>query len=170
MVARLRDVRGAVERVEGSVSHARTLLVCIALVAASTTSCLSGREGWGRGRSIEVVAGGRVQVRRSTIRVEDGSGDLVMNWIGARVPEGGAPLASLSLVVFEDFDADGAADPDEVRCTREASGPAAKLIFSDVRVPAGKWEPSRAARLTLVVHARASDGARQDARLPFMPD
>lgn len=151
-----------------------TALVVLALASASG-SCAYSREGWGRGRFLVVHEAANLQVRRSTIRVDATTGDLVMNWIGARAPAAQPLVAGLSVTVFEDRDGDRAPDPEEIRATRHADGPAEKLLFSDVRVEAESWRvppgtTNRTPRLSMAIETRTVAGERRVDFVPFASD
>lgn len=139
---------------------------CLAITVAAVASCAYSREGWGHGRYFVVSEAATLQVRRSSVRVEDTTGDLVMNWIGARAPTGSPPIASLTVTVFEDLDGDLVPDPAEIRAQREAHESGTKILFSDVRVTA------LAARSTLRarVETRTASGESKASMFTFEPD
>lgn len=140
--------------------------VCLALALASTASCAFSREGWGRGRYVVVSESSTLQVRRSTVRIETVTGDLVMNWIGARAPAGSPLIANMIVTVFEDLDGDRAPGADEIRSRRECGETSSKLLFSDVRVPAASIGPG----LRASVQVRTAEGALEALEFPFQPD
>jgi hypothetical protein len=164
-----------VERLEGSVTSSIVRFGCVALVAMMSFGCAASREGWGRGRFLVVHEAANLQVRRSTIRVDPPNGDLVMNWIGTRAPTGQSPVAEMNVIVFEDRNANLVAEPDEIRVSRHADGPAEKLLFSDVRVEHAVVPPLSSgttgkAPLTMRVEARAVDGSVHESLHAFAPD
>ncbi|MBL8858122.1 MAG: hypothetical protein JNL28_06455 [Planctomycetes bacterium] len=119
----------------------RTALV---ILCASLAACSVSREGWGRGRFIVVVESIPLQVRRSTIRVEDTNGELVMNWIGARAPVGEPLLSGFSVTLFDDANGDNVPQSNEVLSYRSNVERSEKILFSDIRAPAdsakGSWK------------------------------
>lgn len=146
----------------------RVLLSTITLFAASTalTSCAASREGWGKGRFLVVVESLTLQVRRSTIRVEDTTNDLVMNWIGARSPAGQPPLAEFSVTLFDDRNGDHVPQSIEVRSQRSSTDASAKVLFSDIRVPLDK----SSATWSVLVSARTAGGNSTSNVFAFAED
>jgi hypothetical protein len=126
----------------------------LALVIATLAACAVSREGWGKGRFQVVVESTTLQVRRSTIRVDDMTGDLVMNWIGARAPTGHPLLAEFTVTLFDDVNGDHVPQSNEVRSHRSSTERSEKILFSDVRVPAEKAK----AAWNLLVSARTIGG------------
>jgi len=110
--------------------------IVIVLLCALLSACSASRIGWGKGRFIVVVESASLQVRRSTIRVEDPPGDLVMNWIGARTPNGEPLLAGFSVTLFDDRNSDRVPQANEILSHRSNVERSEKILFSDIRVPA----------------------------------
>jgi hypothetical protein len=129
-------------------------------------SCAVSREGWGRGRFLVVVESPALQVRRSTIRVDDVSGDLVMNWIGARTPPGQPPLGEMSVTLFDDRNNDHVPQSNEVHSQRSSAETSEKVLFSDIRVPVNKVS----AAWKLLVSARTAGGNSASNVFAFAPD
>lgn len=136
------------------------------LVAVLLASCAASREGWGRGRFVVIHESPDLQVRRSTIRLDDPSGDHVMNWIGARAPDGQPSLMELTVTVFDDRNGDARLQPDEVRFQRSVREKTSKILISDLRIQ----RPGAAAHPTVVVEARTLDGATRTDTFAFQPD
>jgi hypothetical protein len=136
------------------------------LVAAALASCGVDRTGWGRGKLVVVREGPALQVRRSTIHVEEETGDVVMSWIGIRMPPGAKPLAELRVSVFDDRNADGNPQPTEVLVERACSEPTDKIVFSDLRVPRPEMRPA----VMVLVQLRRQDGHVLVERFAFRPD
>lgn len=138
------------------------LLAFLALLAA----CATSRAGWGKGRYVVVVESAALQVRRSTIRIDEATGERVLNWIGARAPSGQGPLAELSVLLFADANGDHVPQPNEVRANRSSSERAEKILFSDLRVGGDEaaldWQ--------LLVTARTAGGNSASNVIPFRPD
>jgi hypothetical protein len=130
----------------------------VKLVLASSlvilASCATSRAGWGKGRYVVVVESAVLQVRRSTIRAEDATGDFVMNWIGARTPAGQASLSDFSVTLFDDRNGDHVPQSNEVLSHRTSNERTEKVLFSDVRVPSNKVSDS----WNVLVSARTSGG------------
>jgi hypothetical protein len=138
-----------------------TLFALLALA-----SCGVDRTGWGRGKLVVVREGPALQVRRSTIHVEEQTGDVVMNWVGVRMPPDAKPLAELTVTVFDDRDGDASPQPGEVLVQRASSEPSDKILFSDLRVHASEMKPS----VMVLVQVRRQDGHVLVERFPFVPD
>jgi hypothetical protein len=150
-----------VERLEGTVKLAVALLALVVLA-----SCGVDRTGWGHGKLVVVREGPALQVRRSTIRVEEQTGDLVMNWIGVRVPPGAKPLAEASVTAFDDRDGDGIAQPGEILFRRACADQTDKILFSDLRLRRDETRPG----VRLLVQVRRRDGHVLEEQFPFEPD
>jgi hypothetical protein len=104
----------------------------LALVLAA---CGASRAGWGKGRWHELHESGELQIRRGPIGVDPTTGELVLAWIGARVPEGIAgEIERCDLVVYADRDGDREPDADEAVSARRAPQPGVRIQFDDVRV------------------------------------
>lgn len=146
---------------EGSVKA-----IGFALVLAMLSACAVSREGWGKGRFLVVLESPALQVRRSTIRVEDPTGDSVMNWIGARTPPGRPRLAEFATTLFEDRNGDNVPQSNEVGSHRSSTESAEKILFSAFRVPAeqtgGAWK--------VLVTARTAGGDSSSSVVVFRPD
>ena len=138
-------------------------LAFVLLVAAS---CAASREGWGRGRFLVIAESDSLQVRRSTIRVDEATGDLIMNWIGARTPSGQLPLAEFTVTLFEDVNGDHVPQSNEVNSNRASSEQSEKIIFSDVRVPAAKANGT----WSVLVSARTTGGSSSSNVFAFRED
>jgi hypothetical protein len=136
------------------------------LVLACAASCAVSREGWGKGRFLVVVESVELQVRRSTIRIDETTGDLVLNWIGARTPAGQPPLAEFTVTLFDDMNGDHVPQSIEVSLHRASSERSEKILFSDVRVPAAKAD----AAWNLLVSARTSGGNSASNVFAFRED
>jgi hypothetical protein len=137
----------------------------VALVVLAS-GCAVSRAGWGKGRFIVVHESASLQVRRSTIRVDEPTRDIVLNWIGARTPEGQPMLAELTVTVFDDRDRDGRIGAGEMifqRTLRETTG---KILFSDLRTP--RDDPHENA--TVLVEARTAGGETRADSFAFRPD
>lgn len=128
-------------------------------------ACVS-RAGWGRGRLVVVHESQSLQVRRSSIRVDEANGDLVMNWIGARTPDGQPLLAGLTVTGFDDRDENGIVGTDEVRFQRTLQETTAKILFSDLRLPSDV----RATKPKVLVEARTVDGEVRRDVFALHPD
>lgn len=139
---------------------------CCALLCIAFAACAYSRDGWGRGRFIVVSESSTLQVRRSTMRIEAETGDLVMNWIGARVPSGSPDLTEFAVTVFDDLDGDGEPAASEIRARRDSSEASSKLLFSDVRVPKNAVNQN----LRVLVQARTSAGRVTSNAFVFEPD
>lgn len=137
-----------------------------ALVVVVAASCAVSREGWGKGRFLVVVESVALQVRRSTIRVDEPTGDLVMNWIGARTPTGQPPLAEFTVTLFDDANGDHVPQSIEVGLHRASSERSEKVLFSDVRVPAAK----AGGAWNLLVSARTAGGNSASNVFTFSED
>ena len=130
--------------------------IALGLFLVLASACSSSRAGWGKGAWREVLESGELQVRRSPVRVDAATGELVLAWIGARVPEGVAgELEACELVVYRDENRDRDADPSEVVLARSSAQSGRKLQFDDVRV-----EPA-AAELVVQLEVRTKAGARK---------
>lgn len=146
-----------------SVAVKRSMTAAALLLAAS---CGVDRTGWGRGKLVVVREGPALQVRRSTIRVEEETDDVVMSWIGIRMPPGAKPLAELQVSVFDDRNGDGAPQPEEIQVHRACSAATDKIVFSDLRLRAGEATPTSKVH----VQVRRRDGHVLVERFPFQPD
>lgn len=144
-----------------------TVRACAAITLATLlAACAVSREGWGKGRFLVVLESAPLQVRRSTIRVEDPTGDYVMNWIGARTPTNRPRLAEFATTLFEDRNGDNIPQSNEVRAHRSSAESAEKVLFSDIRVPAVEIERD----WKLLVVARTSGGDSSSNVIAFRPD
>lgn len=110
----------------------RIEIVVLAVLAAS---CASSHAGWGKGPQRELFESPDLQLRRAVVRADPATGELVLPWIGARVPAGAdGVVESCRLLVFRDADGDGQADENEILLERHSVQPAVKVLFADVRV------------------------------------
>lgn len=110
--------------------RARNIALAGLLVLAS---CNADRFGWARrGSWWRLEETPTIQVRRGTQYIDRATGELVVNWVGARAVEG--EILSCSLVVFDDKDGDRRIDPGEVLASRESLARTKKILFDDVRV------------------------------------
>jgi hypothetical protein len=135
-------------------------------VIALAASCGVDRTGWGRGKLVVVREGPALQVRRSTIHVEEPTQDVVMSWIGIRMPPGAKPLAELQVSVFDDRDGDGTPQPAELLIRRSCSAATDKILFSDLRLSPDDAKPT----VKVHVQVRRQDGHVLVERFPFRPD
>jgi hypothetical protein len=138
----------------------------LAFVLFVAASCAVSREGWGRGRFLVVAESIQLQVRRSTIRVDEVTGDLIMNWIGARTPSGQPPLAEFSVTLFEDVNGDHVPQFNEVSSHRTSTEQSEKILFSDVRVPTAR----ASAAWSVLVSARTTGGTSSSNVFAFRDD
>ena len=134
--------------------------VVLALLLVLTASCSASRAGWGKGAWRELHEAGDLQVRRSLVRVDAATGELVLAWIGARVPEGVAgELDGCELVVYRDEDRDRVVDANEVVFARSSVQSGRKSQFDDVRVrPYGAL-----AEYVVQIEVRTHAGPRRSA-------
>jgi hypothetical protein len=141
-------------------------VVCVAIpIALVLGSCVS-RAGWGRGHLVVVRESQPLQIRRSSIRVDEANGDLVMNWIGARTPDGQPMLAGMTVTGFDDRDANGIVGSDELRFQRTSQEKTAKILFSDLRLPVD----GRTTNPTVLVETRTVDGEVRRDVFALRPD
>jgi len=116
-----------------------------ALLIAFLPACSGARSGWAsRGRYEVLYESPSMQIRRGSQRLDPETGELVISWVGARAPEPGSTLVACELSLFVDRDDDGAPDAGEFLSLRETREPTRKVLFADVRVPAGHSERLRA--------------------------
>lgn len=114
------------------------------LLLAILPACSGARSGWAsRGRYEVLYESPSVQIRRGGQKLDPETGELVISWVGARAPETGPELVACELTLFDDRDADGAPDADELLSLRETRESTRKVLFADVRVRA---EPSNRLR------------------------
>jgi len=107
----------------------RASLAALSIVA----SCSADRAGWARrGSYWKLEETPTIQVRRGTQYVDRATGELVVNWVGARAVEG--ELLSCWLVLFDDKNGDRKVGPGEVFTARESLERTKKILFDDVRV------------------------------------
>lgn len=107
----------------------------VACACAFALSSCASRAGWGKGQYRELFADNDLEIRRGVVRVDAATGELVLPWIGARVPSSVAgEVRTCRLVVFRDDDHDRRAGAGEVVTERTAPQSGAKVLFSDVRV------------------------------------
>lgn len=107
----------------------------ITFVAVATLGACASRAGWGKGQYRELWSDNDLEIRRGVVRVDAATGELVLPWIGARVPTSVAgEVRACRLVVFRDDDHDRRAGTGEVVVERTAPQAGAKVLFSDVRV------------------------------------
>jgi len=116
----------------------RRILACTSAVAlAAILAACASRAGWGKGKYRELFADDDVEIRRGVVRAEAESGELLLPWIGARVPSSDAgEVRSCRLVVFRDDDHDRRASAGEIVSERTSQQAGAKVLFSDVRTRA----------------------------------
>jgi hypothetical protein len=136
------------------------------LVVLALASCGVDRTGWGRGKLVVVREGPALQVRRSKIVADEATGDLVMSWIGIRMPPGAKPLAGLRVIVFDDRNGNADPEAEEILVQRACSEATDKILFSDLRVHASERTPS----MKVLVEVRRQDGHVLVERFPFKPD
>jgi hypothetical protein len=106
-------------------------------------SCSSERAGWApRGSYWKLEETSTIQARRGTQYLDRATGELVVNWVGARAVEG--ELLACSLVVFDDRNGDRRPAPGEVLSARESLERSRKILFDDVRVRPGPGSRLRA--------------------------
>jgi len=120
----------------------------------------------GKGRFVVVHEAASLQVRRSTIRVDEPTGDIVLNWIGARTPEGQPQLAELTVTLFDDRDHNERVGADEVVMQRTLAETTGKILFSDLRLA----RATAAVNPTVRVEARTVDGDTRTDSFAFKPD
>ena len=97
----------------------RTATALLLVLVLGLAACAASRAGWGKGRWHELFESGELQIRRGPIGVDPATGELVLSWIGARVPEGIAgEVESCELVVFADRDGDRAPGTGEALLAR----------------------------------------------------
>jgi hypothetical protein len=126
----------------------RTIALAGVLLLAA---CNSDRAGWARrGSYWKLEETPTIQVRRGTQYVDRATGELVVNWVGARALEG--EILSCSLVVFDDKDGDRRVDPGEALASRESLERTKKILFDDVRV-----RPTPGARLRARLELRTGE-------------
>jgi hypothetical protein len=142
------------------------MIAAIVITSCAITSCTASRAGWGKGRFVVVHESPSLQVRRSTIRADETTRDVVLNWIGARAPDGQPQLAELTITVYDDVNKDARVQPGEVRFQRRASETSTKILFSDVRLPCG--DPF--ASPTVLVESRTAGGETRSDSFAFRPD
>lgn len=107
------------------------------LVIACLAAACASRAGWGKGKYRELVADPDLEVRRGVTRIDTATGELLLPWIGVRVPAGVAgEVRSCRLVVFRDDDHDRRATASEIVCERSSLERGVKVLFNDVRVRA----------------------------------
>jgi len=107
----------------------------LAVLALSLLPACSARAGWGKGAYRELRDGNDLEIRRGLVHLDATTGEFVLPWIGARVPENvGGEFLGCRLSVFRDEDGDERQDPGEVVYERESRDRAIKYLFSDVRV------------------------------------
>lgn len=112
-------------------------------------SCAADRAGWGaRGRYWKLDETPALQVRRGPQVLDPATGELRITWLGVRAHEGAPPILSCDLTLFDDRNADGSADADEVLCARESNDRTAMILFDEVRARIG---PGSRLRARLVV-------------------
>lgn len=123
-------------------------MIRAAILAASLTllaSCSADRVGWGRrGRFWRLQETPTLQVRRGPQILDAATGDLVITWLGVRAPEGEPPVLACELVVFEDRNRNGEAEPAEILCVRESLERTTKVLFDHVRFHREAGSPLRA--------------------------
>lgn len=115
------------------------------LLLAILPACVWQRSGWAsRGRYEVLYESPSVQIRRGGQRIDPETGELVISWVGARAPDASPELVACELAVFDDRDQDDAPDAGEVLSLRENREWTRKVLFSDVRVRAGRSNHLRA--------------------------
>jgi hypothetical protein len=133
------DARGALASALIACRNDAMSRVWILLACAFTSllpSCAS-RAGWGKGGYRELFADNDVEIRRGVVRVDVASGELLLPWIGARVPSSVAgEVRSCRLVVFRDDDHDRRASASEIVGERSSQQAGVKVLFSDIRARA----------------------------------
>ncbi|MBK7878868.1 MAG: hypothetical protein IPJ77_24680 [Planctomycetes bacterium] len=138
----------------------------VALLLALAPACSTSRAGWGKGAWRELHEAGELQVRRAPVRVDEGTGELVLAWIGARVPEGVAGvLDGCELLVYRDDDVDRVADAGEIVLARSSAQPGRKIQFDDLRVRPAETDADLVAQLEVRTKA-----GRQFFRFLFRHD
>jgi hypothetical protein len=122
------------------------------LAVAILPACAGQRSGWAsRGRYEVLFESPSVQIRRGPQRIDPETGEIVIQWIGARAPDGQPALVASELALFDDRDEDDVPDPGEAVSLRESREEVRKILFSDVRVRAGSSSNLRA-RVTASTH------------------
>lgn len=125
------------------------LAACLAILAG----CAADRTGWGRrGRYWKLVETPAIQVRRGPQVLDSASGELRITWLGVRAQDGAPPILSCDLILFDDRNADGSPDADEVLCARESNDKTAMILFDEVRARLG---PAIRLRARLVVRTES---------------
>lgn len=127
----------------------------VVLAVATLPSCVWQRSGWAnRGRYEVLLESPSVQIRRGPQRIDPETGEIVIQWIGARAPDGQSALVSSELAVFDDRDEDLVPDAGEILSLRETREDARKVLFSDVRVRAEGASNLRARMIASTQHER----------------
>ncbi|MBI5363574.1 MAG: hypothetical protein HZA53_10385 [Planctomycetes bacterium] len=125
--------------------------------AAIVAGCGTTRAGWGKGSFRELHESGELQIRRAYVRVDERTGELLLPWIGARIPVGvEGEVARCELVIYRDDDRDHQLDPDEAVSMRSNAQAGVKVLFEDVRVS----PPATGVELVARIEVVASSGAR----------
>lgn len=117
---------------------------CTAALALLAAGCSTTR--WPAGSSRELIEAPELIARRAKVRSENGTAELSMAWIGARVPPGLERIERATFVVYHDDDGDERPALHEVLVARESLELAEKVVFHDFRVAA---RPRLRARLAL---------------------
>lgn len=119
--------------------------------------CGATRAGWGKGAFRELHESGELQIRRAYVRVDERTNELVLPWIGARIPVGvEGEVSRCELVVYRDEDRDHQLDPGEAVSMRSSAQPGVKVLFEDVRAS----PPTTGVELVARVEVVASSGER----------
>jgi len=130
--------------------------ILLACACASLTPSCASRAGWGKGQYRELWSDNDLEIRRGVVRVDPATGELVLPWIGARVPPSVAgEVRTCRLVVFRDDDHDRRAAASEILAERTAPQPGAKVLFGDVRVRAPGPLETLFVRIEVVTDRRA---------------
>lgn len=114
---------------------ARHLALAVAIACAA--GCGASRAGWGKGAWRGLHESGELQVRRALVRLDPATNELVLPWVGARVPVGiEGEILACELVIYRDADGDRALDDGEALTSRASPQPGVKVLFQALRLPA----------------------------------
>jgi hypothetical protein len=112
----------------------RGALAAVATMMLLLCACSTDSTRWGRGKYEELKTYTSVEFRRGPTEVDPRTGELSIEWVGARAPEGYPRILDCHLIVFDDKNGNGEPDPGEILQERSSREVCRKVIFGDIHV------------------------------------
>lgn len=117
-------------------------------------ACSSDKTRWDSGEYVELKDYTSVEFRRGPMRIDPGSGELTITWVGARTPEGHPRILECRLYVFDDRNGNRARDAGEVIQELWSHELCRKVMFGNVHVQLAEATGTLMAEIEVNTEAR----------------